>query len=312
MSTGVAGKVVVIVLCAMGFLMIACTTTLAAEPVHSDNHAYCGKPALGEVKSGEIKSGETQSRELQIEQGEFHWYYTMADMDAKFTEIYNSGKRLADRARWNVNLNRYELILHTVRGRHPVPISDDFINTVRSHIERALSLRYADYIFYPDMGHAHLLIPIQFYEETIKKISLENQHEVYHRVLAHPDTRFLYHTAEQLKMLDDSNQLLPDRYTGWRYFTRNLVAANDPSWHIDIHHNLDSIGNAVCQAPAGYYLWSAGFYISASKYGCFAYHRGQTTRHFDTSLTDFPHTGSAPAVANMERKQWGANDCGGM
>ena len=308
-------------------MLITNAPALVAEPLPGSNHAYCGIPARDELTSSAITSSavkhdeksnrdtnstEIQNRELQIQQDEFHWYYTLAEMDTKFIDIYNSGKRLADRARWNANLNHYELFLHTTRSRQPVPVSNQFINTVRNHIERALSLRYADYIFYPDMGHAHLLIPIRFYEDTIKNISVDKQHEVYNKVLAHPDTKFLYHTAEQLNMLDESNELLQDRYTRWRYFTRNLVAANHPSGHIDIHHNLDSIGNTVCQAPVGYYLWSAGIYISASKYGCFPYRDERSTRYFDISLTDFPHTGTAPAVANVERVQWGANDCGGL
>jgi len=277
------------------FLLLV-TRTGATNPV----------PPKGDVLT---RCSSPTSDEPLIHYDEYRWYYTLDEMETKFTELYHSGKRLADRARWNAKEKRFELIHRSFDVEKIVPITYEFIDSVRNHVEHGLELGYFSYVFFPDMGHAHLLIPVVDDENSIIRLPADRQHEVYEWVLSNPDSRFLYHTAEQLKMLDDSNEVLSDRRIGWRFFTRNLIANNNSSGHLAIYNNLDSIGNTVCTAPDNYYLWSAGFYISASKDGCFSYTHDNKTYHFDISLTDFPRVKFHSPFAQRDRMRWGADQC---
>lgn len=239
-------------------------------------------------ESQQARCTAPDTNEPVLRHGDFKWYYTKEEMDERFSEIYDSGKRLLDRARWNEESNRYELVYVSSKFRKPVPINSRFIDGVRNHIERALQLGYARHVFFPDMGHAHMLIANPYYEEVISDIPVSQLHEVYVGALAHPETRFLYHTAEQLNMLDKQHHLLPDKYLGWRFYTRNLVARNNTNGTLDIHRNLESIANTVCQVKSPHRYWSAGFHISASKDGCFSYQHDDETFRFDISLRDLP------------------------
>lgn len=272
-------------------------------------------------ESEQTRCAPPDEHERTLSYGDFRWYYTKDQMDERYEEIYDSGRRLIDRARWNEKTHRYELIYQSSRYRKPVPITSRFIDSVRSHIERALQLGYARHIFFPDMGHAHLLISKHYFDEVIKHIPFAQQHEVYIRVLEHPETRFLYHTAEQLEMLDEQHELLPGKYLGWRYYTRNLVVRNNSDGIIDIHRNLESIGNTVCQVESPHRYWSAGFHMSASKDGCFSYQLNDKTYRFDISLRDLPSYAESDSVvatveADPQARQmaapinvWGAHAC---
>ena len=252
---------------------------------------------------------------------DFRWGYSAREMDVRFGEIYHSGKRLMDRARWNEAEARYELIMESGGKKVAVPITKRFIDSVRSHIETALHLGYVRHVFFPDMGHAHLLIDQTFYDEVVRRMPVNQSHHVYVRVLDHPRTRYLYHTAEQLEMLDDQHRVLADKYLGWRYYTRNLVGRNDDEGRLEIHRNLGSLGNTVCKVNSQHRYWSSGFHVSASKDGCFSFRHQDELRRFDISLADLPafHDGSdaaaaiagAPVVHPGERSadSWGIHTC---
>ena len=278
--------------------------------------------STGEIdEAQQTRCAPPDKYERALSYGDFRWYYAKDQMDEKYAEIYDSGQRLIDRARWNEKTHSYELVYRSSRYRKPVPITSRFIDSVRSHIERALQLGYTRHIFFPDMGHAHLLISKPYYDEVIRHIPVAQQHEVYIRALAHPETRFLYHTAEQLEMLDERHELLPGKYLGWRYYTRNLVGRNNSDGIIDIHRNLESMANTVCQVKSPHRYWSAGFHVSASKDGCFSYQQDDKTYRFDISLRDLPgyaDSDGAPITvdADSHARQmaapadvWGAHAC---
>jgi len=202
---------------------------------------------------------------------DFKWHFTQSEMATKFDNIYASGKRLQHRARLKADGAGFELLHYSSLGIRSVAISQNFIDNLTRYIEKGLALGYFDYVFFPDMGHSHLWIPQPLFDEFTAPISVEQLAHFYTRALEHPDTRFLYHTAEQLKMMDDRHELLPDRQLNWRYFTRNLVSRNNGSDTLDVHQNLEHIANTVCEPIDNYAVWSAGFYLSASAQGCFAY-----------------------------------------
>jgi len=240
--------------------------------------------------SKRIECSAPKPSELILTTTDFKWYVTYDEMRLKFHEIYTSGKRLLHRARMAEDGAGIELLHISDLGERKIPISQGFIDNLTIHIEKGLALGYFDYVFFPDMGHSHLWVPQQLLNDFISPIVTADQiAHFYHRVLTHPDTRFLYHTAEQLKMLDDKHNLLPDKHLNWRYFTRNIVGRNNGTAVLDMYRNLDSIANTVCEPAKGYALWSAGFYVSSSEKGCFVYKHNDKTHYFDISLS-YPPT----------------------
>lgn len=258
------------------------------------------------------------SSEQVLNATEFKWFYTKIEMAEKFNEVYSSGKRLLNRARRSGESGEYELLYEGNEGTVEVPITRKFIENLTAAIVKAHKLAYVDHVFFPDMGHSHLWIPKQLFDEFTFPMSDEEIARLYTQSLNHPDTRFLFHTAEQLKMLDDEHYVLSDKALAWRYFTRNLLVANDNSNTLDILSNLESIGNTVCEPAEGYALWSAGLYISASEDGCFSYTIGNQTRYYDISLTNLPTPVNdlVPLVSDDEQSEiplpallWGEHAC---
>ena len=45
-----------------------------------------------------------------------------------------------------------------------VTLTNSFLISIRQHIEEGLKRDYIQYVFFPDMGHAHAFIPQKFYE----------------------------------------------------------------------------------------------------------------------------------------------------
>lgn len=278
-------------------------------------------PASADETSTRARCGPPDADERTLVYSDFSWYYAPDELADKFDEIYASGKRLPDRARWDDDSGGYRLIHRGRHGSEPVPVTDAFIGAVRSHVERALALGYAEHVIFPDMGHAHLLIDRAYYDDVVRHAPPTRFHRLYADVLSRPETRFLYHTAEQLGMLDEERRLKPDKYLGWRYFTRNLVARNDELGLIDIHHDLESVGNTVCDVDGSHRYFSAGFHVSASVDGCFPFSDDGRTYYFDISLSDLPlgpderawlgadaeRSGGDPSTTAS--RLWGAHGC---
>lgn len=233
------------------------------------------------------------ANEEYLYNSDFHWGYGLDEMRGRFKEVYDSGKRLKDRAYYDKQLESYVLVHNTINGRKPVKIEDHFIASVQRHIENALNLNYVDGIFFPDMGHSHLLVTHKVYEEKIKDMPVADMHLAYEIMLADKNTHFLYHTAEQLQTLDKQNNLLPGKYLQWRYYTRNLVG-NNYSDSLMILNNFESKANTVnTPMPNKFKWWSAGYNLTANKKGCFSYTFKGKTYYFDISLEDLPSKGGS-------------------
>jgi len=95
--------------------------------------------------------------------------------------------------------------------------------------------------------------------------------------------KILYHTAEQLHMLEDG-QLISDRLVQWRFYTRNLLGDNKGEGRLELIHQPTSSHNTARGLMPGHRYWGAGFYISASIDGCFPYTYKDKTYYFDLNL----------------------------
>ena len=216
---------------------------------------------------------------------DFRWGYNVEEMTARYEYIYNSGKRLQKRAYYDPATDAFYMDRHESGGKFPVKLSEDFLISLRQHFEESLKRDYVQFIFFPDLGHAHLFIPENYYEQVIKDIPFSQNHVRYEKMLNFPATKLLYHTAEQLHMVDlETKKKVDDEFVQWRYFTRNLVGGLKPPAKLEIHKLLKQSFNTVRNYP-GYKYWGAGFDISASKDGCFPFKtKSGEVHYFDLSF----------------------------
>ena len=242
----------------------------ADEPAdESDAAQRCGAPAEDEPT---------------LYSDDLRWHQSLDEMAELYEQIYASGKRLPARAYYDANSESFILPNAEVWGGD-VTLSARLIDSVSDHLELALEREYADFPFFSDMGHTHLFVPEEHWNQNYAHLSVPERALMYTRLFDDPELRLLYHTAEQLKQLDDDDQLLPDRYLQWRYFTRNIVGDNRGGKTIEVIKDLTQKANTARDLEGHHYI-GAGFNVSASKDGCFAFTVRGETRYFDITLSD--------------------------
>ncbi len=224
----------------------------------------------------------------EVYANDFKWGYTLLEMSDRFEEIYDSGKRLNMHAEYNPGEDQF-YIFYDDKDHLPVAITEDFIKSVTNQIEVALANRFADYVFFPDMGHSHLHFPESHWQKeyTGENAPPKPRNNLYQKMLADPKMKALYHLAEQLQLQDEDKNLLADDLLVFKYWHRNFVGYNDTSRDFQIEvapadKNYNTVGSI--DEHHGY---SAGFAVSASKDGCFPYiDKDGVTRYFDIGLQD--------------------------
>ena len=92
-------------------------------------------------------------------------------------------------------------------------------------------------------------------------------------------------------MHDENKVLLDDRKIQWRYYSRNIIGNNLSSDRLEVihaHNNKFNTAHAkdYDEHEEKYRYWGAGYAISASNKGCFAYKNKGETFYFDISLYD--------------------------
>ncbi len=233
--------------------------------------------------------------EPKLYSSDVRWGLTMPEMMELYEKLYASDKRLKLRAYFNAGKGRYELPNPPEFGG-PVAVPEILIKALARHIEAAFEKDYIDAVFFPDMGHSHLLIPEALYRRKYERYPTAEKSRFYTDVLSDPAVHIFYHTAEQLKSLkEDRRTVLDDERIRWRHKTRNIagpITANAP---LTVYQNPGSSANTVGEVP-GFYWWGAGFNFSANKSGCFSFTRGGETVRFDISLNDLEPDPANPAV----------------
>lgn len=246
--------------------LLALNTAEGAKAVR----ARCQAPAANEpfVYSDDFKMG-----------------FTLEEMGKAFEENYQSGKRLKGRAYYD-EAQRTLVMPHSTGM---VKIDDAFIRSVTRHVELALERRYADYLFFPDMGHSHLFIPTKDYDRLKSVTPISRMYEGF---FAYRGLKMLYHTAEKLtvKLGERGVDGFPqDPVLLWRYFARNPVGDNDGGENVfPLFQSADPKKYNTVKDVPGHSEYSAGFDISASKDGCFPYRYQGKTFFFDLSLESLP------------------------
>lgn len=217
--------------------------------------------------------------------------YDMKSLKQKFTEMYEGPKRLLGRAYYDQAAQEYKIQVPVLGSPVLVTLPELFIATIKKQIESSLARRYADFIFFPDMGHSHFLVPQKKWSETYNRIPIEKMDQLFAGLMSDPDVLITYHTAEQIKMRNEDGTLLPDLYLNWRYFSRNVVGLNRGSESVPqvvLHPDLKKY-NTISELE-GHHWFGMGFYIHSQKDGCFSYKTpAGEILYFDLSFTEFPY-----------------------
>lgn len=239
--------------------------------------------------------------DLKLYSSDLAWGQPFAGMIERYARIYQSGKRLPKRAYWDSARGGFYLPYHS-GGGEPVAIGAEFVGALRTHLEKGLRRKFADAVFFSDLGHSHMLIPLSKIEEY-RRIPADRLHEFYGRAFADTEVRFLYHTAEQL---DTSGE---DPHLTWRQFTRNLVGENRFGGEVHVEAGYHEKGHTLRDVD-GYAWWSAGFNISASRDGCFPFTLPDgRTQYFDISLYDL-ESESMAGFSGRPEPRWNRERCG--
>jgi hypothetical protein len=207
---------------------------------------------------------------------------SLSEFDESYKVTYNQTERLFNRAGYLEQSNSFV----TSDGENlSVTLPEQFIKSVILHIENALKLNYVKYVFFPDMGHSHIQIPKDYYDEHYKNIPPQKSPLSLNQYLQTPGLKSLYHTAEKLQ-LTENGKILDDWYIGWRFYTRNLLG--DAGGHLSLLTNEESSHNTVSKVPG--HRWSFGVSLSANKNGCFPFEdKNGQIQYFDISAWDPPY-----------------------
>ncbi len=239
------------------------------------------------------RCGPPREDEPVVYADDFKWGYGHEEMGARFEEMYASGKRLEGRAYYEEASGRFVMPLTEAWGRQTYA-SKRLVENVRLHIEKALARGYVDYPFFPDMGHSHLFIPQEHWDAVYQGYAVSEYGKRYDLLFDDPKLKLLYHTAEQLQVLDDDGNLLDDRHLRWRFFTRNMVGDNDWAGRIDLLHETESSAN-TSRYLEGHQYFGSGFNITATTDGCFPYVHDGWLYYFDISMTELPRDPDSPS-----------------
>ncbi len=278
------------------FAGVACNEVGGGEDdeFNNNNGNYPGGKADGHGDDGKYDSFDWESiaarcsfpdpDEPVLTQSHFAWRQTIEEMGARYEEHYNAPYRMKDRAYWDPDKQEFVLLYQDKL----VTLSRRIIVNTTMHIEKSLALKYVDYIYFSDMGHNHFFIPWDRWDNVYSQIPIAERDTFYNTLFDDPELRILYHTAEQLDMLDENNQVYSDRHIQWRYYTRNIVGDNKYHGVVDIIHNFSRAMNTAHDLE-GHRYYGAGFYFGAHKDGCFPFVHEGREYYYDITFSYFPY-----------------------
>ncbi len=207
-----------------------------------------------------------QSADASVEKAHIRVVNTPLEAQEQFNAVYNDSRRLKNRVFWSTKDQGYVFKSHI----EPQKLPFVFIENLQNQLLQALANVYADFVYYGDMGHLHLLIPRD--QRTVSFTSRE--------LLS------LFHTGELYQFKKNGNLFGPlkeDPHWEWLYWHRNFVAANK------LGEPLQSL-QAPIEAPYNTVRSIEGFrevgsvYFSANKNGCFELKNESVNLRFDISV----------------------------
>jgi hypothetical protein len=217
-----------------------------------------------------------QSKENFITKGDYPIFKTLAEAEVKYNEVYESGRRLKDRA---FALPESGTIAIAKNGGI-VEIAPAFISALTQQMQTALARGYANFLYYPDLGHAHILLPVE--KNVDKKYDMQTPAGL-QNLLGDSEIKFLYHTAELFQLRESmTGPLTSDPWLQWRYYSRNFAASLNDSDNLAVLIETKGVYNTVRSIDG--HSEKARVYFSASKDGCFPIQVQGKTLHFDIAF----------------------------
>lgn len=214
----------------------------------------------------------------------FHFNMSLEEVDAAYVKTYASEERLLAHALYDAEKNHFI----SKKADEFLVFPEAYIKAVILHVENSLRLNYVRYIFFPDMGHSHMFVPQDYFDNVVQASGAKSALESLNIILKAPGLKTLYHTAEQLRLIDDDKKVLEDRYLQWRFYTRNPIIDNNG--HIEIATNFDAKGGHNTVHHLAGHKYFSGFNLSANKKGCFPFEDAQgQIQYFDLSGWDLPY-----------------------
>jgi hypothetical protein len=223
--------------------------------------------------------------EIPVYSSDYKWDLTLDEITDIAISMYRSEKRLAQRAYYDRSMKSFVFPEGESLGGK-VRIPEQFAKTIVKHVEKAFERGYVDALIFPDMGHSHFLVPMDFYKQEIEPLPLSQFNFIYQKIMQNKDVKVVYHTAEQLRFMDENKKLIDDKKLQWRFYTRNLVGHNTPEPDLEIFNATAENSANTMGEIRGYRWWGGGFNIHANKKGCFEFKRGGKAYYFDLSLRD--------------------------
>lgn len=237
----------------------------------SQNEILCTSSA-NDVKRNYISRYEKDS-----DKGNFD--YSLDELKVYFEDVYENSPRLKSRIYFDPTQKKSV----SQGAENLLTVPDKFIKNILSHLEKALAARYGQYLFFPDMGHAHIFITYRDHE-FIQTLEVDQQLDY---IINNPNTLFLYHTAEYLhfgELFDlDSHKLNNPLY--FRYLNRNVIGDNkNGDIQIIVESNKLDPYNTV-RAIEGYKQWEPGLIrVLAHHAGCFKINSGLNEIRLDLKI----------------------------
>ena len=187
----------------------------------------------------------------------------VSELKSQFELIYHSPGRLDNRV-YRDESGKYWAYFAGKWNQVPTHL----FTQLTTHIEQALSLGYADQIIYADMGHVHILMP------EGATLNFDS-----------PELKFLYHTAELLRLKDGSiltGTLRTEPWLAWRYHSRNFIASNFRPSQLTVLFERSESYNTVRRIEG--YREVQTLYFTSNQQGCFRYQKGSESLGFDINF----------------------------
>ncbi len=241
-----------------------------------------------EVQEWAVQAAQrcTQTEHPVVERSDFRWGLSFLEAADLFNQLYKSEKRLVDRYYYDSEKGFVGDYYSSPGKKEPLSIPLRFLYSIKKHIESALFLDYVQWAYFPDMGHNHFFLD----QAEFDSWQGATNREVMSRIMSSPNTKMLYHTLEQIQVMDEEKVLYPDAWSQWRYYTRNIVGDNRGEGYLEVHKNLEGSYNTVHEYEGKKY-WGAGIYLHANEKGCFSYEHQGKTFYFDVTFSSFPYGG---------------------
>lgn len=214
--------------------------------------ASCVKPSEGEAVA---------SRE------DFPWDQSLEEIKTLSKEIYESGKRLPERA--YLEDGKLVLPLNELKAEawllnfSQISVDISLIEVLKRHVSKIRKHDYASELIYSDIGHAHVFASHEDMDALDKDNVSPDDAEYYEILFASKNTKFLYHTAEQLGTPHSKAEK-------HRKENRNIIG--DMAGEIEVTHFTKTLAG---------YSQNFTIYLNASHKGCF----DLEGENFDISLS---------------------------